>query len=116
MKRKTKKYLRPVSGVIILILGGVFMLLPFIPLGYAFIFLGLFLLVPYVPFFARFMNWLKKKDESNKLEKVEGKTDDVLGTNQENESDKKNNKDEGQEEDKSGKQKSHVLGENEKRH
>jgi len=73
-----KKNIRFIAGIIVLVLGGVFMVVPFIPLGYIFLFVGAFLLAPKVPFLRRFMKWLKKKDKSGKLEKAEDKVDDVF--------------------------------------
>ena len=43
IKPEHKKYIRLVAGIVILVFGGVFMLVPFIPLGYIFVFAGLFL-------------------------------------------------------------------------
>lgn len=73
IKPEHKKYLRPVVGIIILILGGVFMIVPFIPLGYIFLFGGLFLLSPYIPIFRKWLDKAKKKDDKNRIAKVEKK-------------------------------------------
>ncbi|MFW5656927.1 MAG: hypothetical protein ACOC2F_09025 [Bacteroidota bacterium] len=73
LKPEYKKYVRIGISVILLILGAVFMLLPFIPLGYLFIIAGIFLLVPYVSFFKRWLDYFKKKDKKNRVERVEDK-------------------------------------------
>lgn len=71
IKPEHKKYLRPVAGGIILLLGAVFMIVPFIPLGYIFLFGGLFLLSTEIPFFKKLLNKAKSKDKKNRIEKVE---------------------------------------------
>lgn len=68
-----KKYIRPVTGIIILLLGGVFMVVPFIPLGYVFLFAGLFLLSPNIPIFRKWLDKAKSKDKKNRIAKVEEK-------------------------------------------
>jgi len=70
-KPKLKNLLRPVVGIIILILGGIFMFLPFIPLGYILIFSGLFLLSTEIPLFKKWLEKAKTKDEKGRIEKVE---------------------------------------------
>lgn len=81
-----KKNLRLIVGIAVLVVGAVFMVIPFIPLGYIFLFIGAFLLADKVPFLKKFMQWLKKKDKSGKLEKAEDKVDDVFkGDSTENE-------------------------------
>lgn len=77
IKPENKKYIRLVAGIIILLLGGVFMLVPFIPLGYAFIFAGLFLLASYIPFLNKIIAKLKKKDKKGLVKKVEKKIDEA---------------------------------------
>lgn len=77
IKPENKKYIRLVAGIIILLLGGVFMLVPFIPLGYAFIFAGLFLLASYIPFLNKVIAKLKKKDKKGLVKKVEKKIDEA---------------------------------------
>jgi uncharacterized membrane protein YbaN (DUF454 family) len=68
---KYQKYIRPVAGIILLALGAVFMLIPFIPLGYILVFAGLFLLASVIPVFDKWLNKLKEKDENNRVERVE---------------------------------------------
>ena len=58
-------------GIIILVLGGIFMLFPFIPLGYIFLFSGLFLLSTEIPLFKKWLEKAKTKDEKGRIEKVE---------------------------------------------
>jgi hypothetical protein len=71
IKPEHKKYIRTVVGIIILILGGVFMVVPFIPLGYIFLFGGLFLLSTKIPIFKKWLDKAKSKDKKGKIEKVE---------------------------------------------
>jgi hypothetical protein len=70
---KQASYIRPVLGTIVLIIGLVSMVLPFLPLGYLFSFGGLFLLAPYIPVLKRFLSYLKKKDNKGRVEKATGK-------------------------------------------
>jgi len=77
IKPKHKKYVRLVAAIIILALGAVFMVVPFIPLGYIFIFAGLLLLSYYVPPIRKWVNKFKKKDDKNRLDKIENKIDDT---------------------------------------
>ena len=76
IKPQHKKYIRLVAGIIVLILGAVFMLVPFIPLGYIFLIAGLFLLASYIPPLNRLIKKLKSKDDKNRVEKVEEKIDE----------------------------------------
>lgn len=73
---KQRKYLRLVIGGITLIIGIGFMLIPFIPIGYAIIFVAVFLLSPYIPFLARLMRFFKTKDKNGNLNKLEKKVCD----------------------------------------
>ena len=66
-----KKYIRPVAGIIFLMLGSVFMLLPFIPLGYIMIFGGLFLFSAELPFLQKWLNKIRHKDKKGRVDKVE---------------------------------------------
>ncbi|HTO34827.1 MAG TPA: hypothetical protein VFC92_02895 [Bacteroidales bacterium] len=77
IKPEHKKYIRLVAGILILLLGGVFMLIPFIPLGYVLVFAGLFLLAQYVPFLRKLVDKLKKKDKKGRIEKVEKKINEA---------------------------------------
>jgi hypothetical protein len=76
IKPKHKKYIRPVIGIIILVLGGIFMVVPFIPLGYIFLFGGLFLLSTKIPLFKKWLDKAKAKDDKGRIEKVEKKVDE----------------------------------------
>jgi hypothetical protein len=76
IKPKHKKYIRPVIGIIILILGGIFMMVPFIPLGYIFLFGGLFLLSTKIPLFKKWLDKAKAKDDKGRIEKVEKKVNE----------------------------------------
>lgn len=74
---KYKKYLRPVAGIIFLAAGAVFILIPFIPLGYILIFAGLFLLASYLPFVRKWIQKIKMKDDKGRVEKVEKEIEDT---------------------------------------
>ncbi len=76
IKPKHKEYIRLVAGIIILILGLIFMLVPFIPLGYVFLIAGLFLLSYKIPFFRKIIDKIKRKDKKGRVEKVEKKIDE----------------------------------------
>jgi uncharacterized membrane protein YbaN (DUF454 family) len=88
--KKIKKNLRLITGITILVLGIAFMVVPFIPLGYIFLFIGAFLLANKIPFLRKFMKWLKRKDDTGKLDKAEEKVNKVF------KKDDKKNKDYGQ--------------------
>ena len=70
---KYKKLVRLGIGFLILCLGGVFMLFPFIPLGYIFVFAGLFLLAFEIRPLKKLVNRMKKNDKKGRIEKVEQK-------------------------------------------
>ncbi len=72
-----RKYIRPVIGIIIMIAGIVFMLIPFIPIGYILILVGAFFLAPEVPAVGRMIDKLKKKDKKNRIAKAEKKFNEV---------------------------------------
>lgn len=76
IKPKNKKYVRMVAAIIILVFGAVFMLVPFIPLGYIFVFAGLFLLASYIPPLNKVLNKIRKKDKKGRVDKVEEKIDE----------------------------------------
>lgn len=76
IKPEHKKYLRPVAGGFILLLGIVFMVVPFIPLGYIFLFGGLFLLSTEIPIFKKWLDKAKSKDKKNRIEEVEKTVDE----------------------------------------
>lgn len=84
--RHIKKYVRLVLGIILLALGIGFMVIPFIPIGYIFIFVALFFLATYIPPLSRFLDYLKEKDKSGRLDEVEHKLEDFeerLGADEE---------------------------------
>ncbi len=70
---KYKKYIRLGIGILVFCLGLVFMLFPFIPLGYVFVVAGLFLLAYEIPVLKKLVNKLKEKDNNGRVEKVEKK-------------------------------------------
>jgi hypothetical protein len=76
IKPEHKKHVRTVTGIIILILGAIFMVVPFIPLGYIFLFGGLFLLSTKIPIFKKWLEKAKSKDKKGKIEKVEKMVDE----------------------------------------
>lgn len=71
IKPEHKRFIRPVVGIVILILGGIFMVVPFIPLGYIFVFAGLFLLSSEIPLFKKWLDKAKTKDKKDRIQKVE---------------------------------------------
>lgn len=73
IKPQHKKYIRLIMGLILLILGSIFMLIPFIPLGYAFLIASLFLLAYYIPPLHKFINKLRSRDKKDRVKKVEKK-------------------------------------------
>jgi len=78
---KQKKYFRLIAGIIILVLGIVFMLFPFIPLGYLFVIAGVLLLAYEIPFLQKPLNKIKRKDKKGRVQKVEekiNKSEEVL--------------------------------------
>ncbi len=78
LKEKTKANIRYIIGGISLLLGGLFMFIPFIPLGYVFLGVGAFLLSPAIPALKRLINFAEKKDPTNKVKKMEEKTDELI--------------------------------------
>jgi hypothetical protein len=76
MKPEHQKYIRLIAGLILLLLGAVFMLIPFIPLGYAFLIASLFLLASYIPPLNRIIEKIKQKDRKARVNKVEQKIQD----------------------------------------
>ncbi len=76
IKTEHKKYVRLVAAIIILAFGAVFMVVPFIPLGYVFLIAGLFLLASYIPPLNKFLDKIRKKDKKGRVEKVEQKIDE----------------------------------------
>lgn len=73
IKPQHKKYIRLVVGLILLILGSVFMLVPFIPLGYVFLIASLFLLASYFPPLKKLIDKIRSKDDKDRVGKVEKK-------------------------------------------
>jgi len=75
MGKKRVKTIRLVAAIVSLVLGAVFMLVPFIPLGYILLFAGLYLLIPFIPKLNKLNEKIKKKDKSDRLDKTEDKVD-----------------------------------------
>lgn len=78
IKNKARENVRYIIGGIIFFFGAIFMFVPFIPLGYAFLGIGAFLLSPAVPALRRLVNYIERKDKSNKIKKMEEKTDHLI--------------------------------------
>lgn len=76
IKPQHKKYIRLVVGLILLILGSVFMLVPFIPLGYVFLIASLFMLASYFPPLKKLIDKIRSKDDKDRVGKVEKKIND----------------------------------------
>ena len=73
-----KKNIRLIAGIVSLIIGIAFFIVPIIPvLGVAGLFAGAFLLAPYIPVLNKFKEWLKKKDSSGNTEKTEQKMNEL---------------------------------------
>ena len=92
IKQKHKKYIRLTAGLILLVSGAVFMLIPFIPLGYIFLIASLFLLASYIPPLNRIIDKIRTKDEKDRVGKVEKKIYDgekIVSENIVDEDDKK---------------------------
>lgn len=79
MKLFKFKYSRTIYGSIALVLGVVFALIPVIPIGYIFLFIGAFLLTHRIPIFRRFKRWLRKRDDKGRLKKIEQKMEAIFG-------------------------------------
>jgi len=77
------KYSRIFYGSFLLIIGSVLFMIPVLPFGYVFIFIGGYLLADRIPIFRRFKRWLKRRDSKDRLEKVEHKLNDFFGEEKE---------------------------------
>ncbi|WP_339738489.1 hypothetical protein [uncultured Sunxiuqinia sp.] len=77
-KSKIKANIRYIIGGIVLLFGALFMFIPFIPLGYVFLGVGAFLLSPAIPALKRLIKFVEKKDPSDKIKKMEEKTDEII--------------------------------------
>ena len=76
IKPEHKKYIRLVAGLILLILGSLFMFIPFIPLGYIFLVASLLLLATYIPPLNSIIEKIRTKDEKDRIGNVEKKITD----------------------------------------
>lgn len=73
-----KKHIRLVAGIVVLLLGIAFFIVPAIPiLGIVGLFAGTFLLAPYIPVLNRFKEWIKKKDSSGRAQQTEQKMNEL---------------------------------------
>lgn len=68
-----RKYIRLILGVILMILGIAFMLIPFIPIGYLVIFVALFFLATYFPGLNNLLNKLRERDTKGRIDRIEEK-------------------------------------------
>jgi uncharacterized membrane protein HdeD (DUF308 family) len=66
-----EKYIMPILGTFLLLIGITFMIFPFLPFGYLFTIIGILFLATSIPFFKKIINYLKKKDKKNIVEKAE---------------------------------------------
>lgn len=74
---KQASYIRPVLGSIVLIIGLISMVLPFLPLGYIFTLGGIFILSPYIPYLKRLIAYLEKKDKKGRVKKANEKFSEI---------------------------------------
>jgi hypothetical protein len=65
-----KKLIIPAIATVIFIIGLVFLLLPFIPLGWLMITLSALLLSPYIKVMRRFIGWLSTLDKTGFVKKA----------------------------------------------
>lgn len=65
-----KKFVIPSIALLIFIAGLVFMVIPFIPLGWLFVALASLLMAPYIKFMRRFIGWLSTKDNTGFVKKA----------------------------------------------
>ncbi len=73
-----KKHIRLVAGIVVLLIGIAFFIVPVVPvLGVVGLFTGTFLLAPYIPIFNRFKEWIKKKDSSGRTQQTEQKMNEL---------------------------------------
>jgi hypothetical protein len=72
-------------GSFLLVIGGVLFMIPVLPFGYVFLFIGGYLLADRIPIFQRFKRWLKRRDSKDRLEKVEYKLNEFFGEEKETE-------------------------------
>jgi hypothetical protein len=70
---KQIKYFWLVGGTIVLLIGLVSMVLPFLPLGYLFTFGGLFILSSRIPALKKFLAKLERKDKKGRVKKINEK-------------------------------------------
>ncbi|KOH42738.1 hypothetical protein [Sunxiuqinia dokdonensis] len=77
-KNKIKANIRYLIGGLVFLLGILFMFVPFIPLGYVCLGIGAFLLSPAIPALKRLIKFVEKKDPTNKVKKMEEKTDEFI--------------------------------------
>jgi len=73
-----RKHIRLIAGIVALLIGIAFFIVPVIPvLGVGGLFAGAFLLAPYIPILNKFKEWLKKKDSSGKTQETEEKMQEL---------------------------------------
>lgn len=77
-KKNVARIIRLVVGIVMLLVGLSLMIIPFIPLGFVFFFFGLVLVSPLIPQLKKQINWLKKKDKRNIINKTEKYFENIL--------------------------------------
>jgi uncharacterized membrane protein YbaN (DUF454 family) len=68
-----RRYIRPIIGGSLFLLGVVFMFLPMIPLGYLLLGAAAVVLAPLSPPFRHLLQWLEERDRSGRVKSVEKK-------------------------------------------
>jgi uncharacterized membrane protein YbaN (DUF454 family) len=68
-----RRYIRPIIGGLLFLIGVVFMFLPMIPLGYLVLGASAVVLAPLSPPFRHLLRWLEERDSSGRVETVEKK-------------------------------------------
>jgi uncharacterized membrane protein HdeD (DUF308 family) len=71
---KRRKIIRLILGSFLILLGAVFLVIPFIPLGYLFLIMGLFFLSPVIPWFRKLLEKADRKDKKGRVMKVRNKS------------------------------------------
>jgi len=65
-----RKFIIPAVALLVFIAGLVFMVIPFIPLGWLFVALASLLMAPYLKFMRKFIGWLSTKDKTGSVKKA----------------------------------------------
>ncbi|TXD78289.1 hypothetical protein [Algoriphagus ratkowskyi] len=65
-----KKFIIPAIAFIVLIIGMVFLFIPFIPIGWLLVAIASLLMAPYFKFMRNFIGWLTKIDKTGFVKKA----------------------------------------------